>query len=97
MPQRHTAHRRLRGGTMTVMKGRNPEGRFTATLTLPIPNHYSVSEPVCPRVGSILAAGGSRFILMSQMGGGVDNGGVRKCLRKIAEKTLRYGVVFLSE
>jgi hypothetical protein len=31
------------------------------------------------------------------MGGGVYNGGVRKCLRKIAEKTLRYRVVFLGE
>jgi len=31
---------------------------------------------LCPRVGSNLAAGGSRLILLSQMGGGVDNGGV---------------------
>jgi hypothetical protein len=39
-----------------------------------------LSKGVCPRVGSILAAGGSRLILTRQMGGGVDNGGVRKCL-----------------
>jgi hypothetical protein len=49
------------------------------------------------RAGSILAAGGSCLILMREMGGGIDNGGVRKCLRKIAEKTLRYGAVFLGE
>jgi hypothetical protein len=49
------------------------------------------------RAGSILAAGDSRLMLPRQMGGGVDNRGVRKRLRKIAEKTLRDGVVFLGE
>ena len=61
------------------------------------PARHGVGEPAYPRAGSILAAGGSRLILARQMGGGVDNGGVRKCLREIAEKTLRHGVVFLGE
>src|ERR1700691_1370334 len=55
------------------------------------------SKVVCPRVGSILAAGGGRLIVARQMGGGVDHGGVRKGLRKISEKTLCRGVVFLGE
>src|SRR5580704_10022005 len=58
---------------------------------------YDVAHLVKCRTGSILAAGDSRLVLPRQMGGGVDNRGVRKRLRKIAEKTLRDGVVFLGE
>jgi len=81
----------------TVMKGailkRKAHGRFDPFN----PEAFTASARRFVRGDLILAAGGSRLILTPQMRSGVDNGGVRKCLRKIAEKTLRYGVVFLGE